>query len=62
MSTSRATWSCAGVLLSLGLGGAERGAEVAERSRNGCCVGLTTYLGGTKIFERHDRFCKWEQP
>jgi hypothetical protein len=30
MSTSRATWSCAGVLLSLGLGGAARGADEAD--------------------------------
>ena len=30
MSTSRATWSCAGVLLSLGLGGAAVGADEAD--------------------------------
>jgi predicted amidohydrolase YtcJ len=30
MSTSRATWSCAGVLLSLSLGGAARGADEAD--------------------------------
>jgi hypothetical protein len=30
MSTSRATWSCAGLLLSLGLGGAARAAEEAD--------------------------------